>query len=153
VKKPLADSLHEISHIIGPENSKEYLFSSLDYILREPIDSIKLCAIRNLAKFVSQFETQTKENLIDVFLVLQKDPKKWRVRYLISSQLECLSDIYDPESVFKYIFPISLKLCNDNVSEVRMCAAGQIMHVINSLKPQKALYEMAVESLLGYAAS
>lgn len=98
------------------------------------MDSIKLCAIRNLSKFVAQFEAQTKENLIDVFLVLQKDPKKWRVRYLISNQLKYLSEIYDADTNFKYLFPISLKLCNDQVSEVRKSASENIIYVVNELK-------------------
>lgn len=121
--------------------------------MKEPSDYLKLCAIKNLAKFVEQFEKQTRENLIDVFLVLQKDPKKWRVRYSISRQLKELSHIYEPETIFKYIFPISLKLCNDGVHEVRTEASHQIVHVINNFKSEGLLYEMAIESLKGYAAS
>ena len=120
------------------------MFSALDFILKEPSDYLKLCAIRNLARFVEQFEKQTRENLIDVFLVLQKDPKKWRVRHSISRQLKELSSIYDPETIFKYIFPISLKLCNDGVSEVRTEAANQIVHVVNNFKSESHLYEMAI---------
>jgi hypothetical protein len=66
--------------------------------------------------------------------VLQKDPKKWRIRYEIARQLHILSRIYDTETVFKYIFPISLKLCNDNVSEVRHEAALQMFHVVDNMK-------------------
>lgn len=91
--------------------------------------------------------------MIDVFLVLQKDPKKWRVRHSISQQLKELSAIYDPETIFKYILPISLKLCNDAVSEVRVEASRQIVHVINNFKNEEHLFLMAIESLKGYAAS
>lgn len=106
------------------------MFTALDTILKDKSDSLKLDAIDHLSDFVRLFDTVTRENLIDVFLVLQKDPKKWRVRYSIAHQLKDLSMIYDTETVFKYIFPISLKLCNDNVSEVRMEAARQIYFVI-----------------------
>jgi hypothetical protein len=34
VKMPIASSLHEISRIIGPELSKEYMFAALDNILK-----------------------------------------------------------------------------------------------------------------------
>ena len=71
-----------------------------------------------------------------MFLVLQKDPKKWRIRFLISNQLKYLSEIYDAETSFKYLFPISLKLCNDQVSEVRKAAASQIVFVVKQLKSQ-----------------
>ena len=75
-----------------------------------------------------------------MFLVLQKDPKKWRIRYQITKQLNILSRIYETETVFKYIFPISLKLCNDNVSEVRLEAALQMYFVIDNMK-ESGLYQ------------
>jgi serine/threonine-protein phosphatase 4 regulatory subunit 1 len=110
------------------------MFTALDTILKDKSDNLKLDAINHLSDFVKLFDTVTRENLIDVFLVLQKDPKKWRVRYSIAHQLHDLSKIYETETVFKYIFPISLKLCNDNVSEVRVEAARQMFFVIESLK-------------------
>lgn len=95
MKKPIASSLHEISAIIGPELAKEHMFTALDTILKDKSDSLKLDAIDHLSDFVRLFDTVTRENLIDVFLVLQKDPKKWRVRYSIAHQLKDLSMIYD----------------------------------------------------------
>ena len=92
---PLASSLHEISRIIGAEMSKEHMFTALDNILKDPSDALKLSAISHLSEFVELFEKNTRENLIDVFLVLQKDPKKWRVRYEIAHQLNTLSKIYE----------------------------------------------------------
>jgi len=85
--------------------------------------------------------------------VLQKDPKKWRIRYEIANQLNTLSKIYETETVFKYIFPISLKLCNDNVNEVRFTAAKQMYHVVDNMKQSAIYQEMAIESLKGYALS
>ena len=70
------------------------MFSALDTILKDRSDSLKLNAIDHLSDFVKLFDTTTRQNLIDVFLVLQKDPKKWRVRYSIAHQLEDLSKIY-----------------------------------------------------------
>lgn len=92
---PLASSLHEVSRIIGAELSKEYMFGALDTILKDNSDVLKLSAISHLSEFVELFEKSTRENLIDVFLVLQKDPKKWRVRFEIARQLNTLSRIYE----------------------------------------------------------
>ncbi len=71
------------------------MFSALDTILKDKSDSLKLNAIDHLSDFVKLFDTTTRQNLIDVFLVLQKDPKKWRVRYSIAHQLQDLSTIYE----------------------------------------------------------
>lgn len=85
--------------------------------------------------------------------MLQKDPKKWRVRHSIAHQLTSLSKIYDTEIVFKYIFPISLKLCNDNVNEVRQEAALQMYYIIENMADMQMLQEMALESVKGYGLS
>lgn len=46
---PIASSLHEISRIIGPELSKEYMFAALDNILKDNSDLLKLTAISHLS--------------------------------------------------------------------------------------------------------
>lgn len=61
--------------------------------------------------------------------------------------------IYETETVFKYIFPISLKLCNDNVSEVRIQAAKQIYYVIDSLTSIQIYKQMAIQSIKGFGLS
>ena len=88
-----------------------------------------------------------------MFLILQKDPKKWRIRHLISSQLESLSRLYDPEITFKYIFPIALKLCNDNVSDVRETAALNILAVVYRMAHEEDYKIMAIESIKGFGVS
>jgi hypothetical protein len=52
---PIASSLHEVSRIIGPELSKEYMFRALDIIIKDTTDSIKLAAISHISEFVELF--------------------------------------------------------------------------------------------------
>jgi len=47
-------------------------------------DEVKYGAISHLAEFMKIFDSQKRENFLDVFLILQKDPKKWRIRELIA---------------------------------------------------------------------
>ena len=75
-----------------------------------------------------------REYLLDVFFVLQKKTKKWRVRNLIAMQIENLTHIYSAETVFKIIVPISFKLCNDHVAEVRNRAAKNIFSLLKSFE-------------------
>ena len=116
VRLPLAFSLHEIGKIIGADQTKQYLFPCLDNILKDGSDQLKLGSISHLSEFVELFNSEVRENLIDVFLVLQKDPRKWRIRHSIASQIGNLSKIYSPQVVFQYIVPIAFKLCCDPVS-------------------------------------
>jgi hypothetical protein len=40
-----------------------------------------LAVVKRFTDFMGIFDKTTRENLIDFFLVIQNDPKKWRVRF------------------------------------------------------------------------
>lgn len=88
-----------------------------------------------------------------MFLVLQRDPRKWRIRQSIASQIGRLSKIYTPEVVFQYIVPIAFKLCSDPVSEVRQEACKNIGSLVDILKSDKNHLYVVVESIKGFAYS
>lgn len=71
----MACSLHEIAKIIGKELAESDLLDVLENILKDTNDEVKYGAIENLASFMEIFDDERKENLMDVFLLLQKDPK------------------------------------------------------------------------------
>lgn len=60
------------------------IFCTKENKLYNKVDEVKYGAIENLANFIQVFDTEKRENLLDVFLILQKDPKKWRIRELIA---------------------------------------------------------------------
>lgn len=76
--------MHEIAKTLGEEKAEKDLFNILDSILKDPNDEVKYGAISHLAEFMKIFDSQKRENFLDVFLILQKDPKKWRIRELIA---------------------------------------------------------------------
>lgn len=88
-----------------------------------------------------------------MFLVLQKDPRKWRIRHSIASQIGFLAKIYTPQVVFQYIVPIGLKLCSDPVAEVRQEACKNIATLIDILKDDANHLFVVIELLKGYAFS
>lgn len=153
IRFPLACSLHEIGRIIGPELSKEHLFPCLDHILKDGCDELKLGSISHLTEFVEIFNSEIRENLIDVFLVLQRDPRKWRIRQSIASQIGRLSRIYTRDVVFQYIVPIAFKLCSDPVSEVRQEACKNIGALVDILKDEPNHLFVVTESIKGFAYS
>lgn len=153
IRIPLACSLHEIGRLIGPELLKEHLFPCLDNILKDGCDELKLGSISHLTEFVEIFNSEIRENLIDVFLVLQRDPKKWRIRQSIASQIGRLSRIYTSEVVFQYIVPIAFKLCSDPVSEVKQEACKNIGALVDILKDEPNHLFVVVESIKGFAYS
>jgi serine/threonine-protein phosphatase 4 regulatory subunit 1 len=152
IKKPLACSLHELASILGPQRSEKELLSVLDLILKDPNDEIKFGMIQNLWKFIRVFEQERRENLLDVFVLLQRDQKKWRIRELIARQITSLAKEFSADIVFRIILPISLKLCNDVVSIVRRQAAKQMYGVIEVMDNED--FKMcAIENIKGFAHS
>lgn len=76
------------------------------------------------------FESRKRDNFVDVFLILQKDPKKWRIRELLAKQIDQLAKMFNAETMFFYIMPISFKLCNDTVAIVREEAAKKVHSIL-----------------------
>lgn len=149
----MASSLHEIAKVIGPELSREYLFPAFNNIFHQNSDELQLVALGNFSRFASIFSNEMRENLIDVFMVLQKNPKKWRIRYEIAKQLSILSQNYEAETLFRYILPISLKLANDPVSYIREETARHMHEVIAGMSKDPAYENIAEESLKGFGLS
>eukprot|EP00828_Plagiopyla_frontata_P045948 TRINITY_DN8005_c0_g1_i2.p1 TRINITY_DN8005_c0_g1~~TRINITY_DN8005_c0_g1_i2.p1 ORF type:complete len:529 (-),score=125.88 TRINITY_DN8005_c0_g1_i2:75-1661(-) len=126
IKKTLSYGLHEIAKIIGPDKAQKDIFPILTNLLKDNTDFIKYGVVKNLSSFLEIFDAQKREDLIDIFLQIQKNPHKWRIRKLIAKQISHLITLYSSETIFKIIVPISFKLCNDIVYVVRKHAAKQI---------------------------
>ena len=83
---------------------------------------------------------------------IMRDTKKWRKRYELATQIGELSKLYKAETVFRFIFPICLKLCNDTIAEVRVEAARHIKHII--IATEDTEYQgIVIETIRGYGLS
>jgi serine/threonine-protein phosphatase 4 regulatory subunit 1 len=119
-------------------------------------DEIKLGAIQHLSEIIQILDEQKREELIDLFLILQKDQKKWRIRESISHQLTTLSSIYPIDIVFTYIVPIAFKFCTDTVSIVRDEAASKIGDIVQQFASKAGgdIYLPAIiENIKGFSNS
>ncbi|CAD8099334.1 unnamed protein product [Paramecium sonneborni] len=155
VKKPLACSLHVLAKLLGPSLAYSELLKVLEQLLQDPNDEIKHGAVENLALFFDAIEESKRTSLIDILLIIQKDQKKWRIRELIAKQISHLARVFDVETVFSIILPVSIKLCNDNVYAVRKAAAKQIFELYDKFsKNQNELYfSVLKQNILGFANS
>ena len=154
IKKTIAASLHEISKILGEKGTKEYLFATLDKFLKDPIDEIRVEAIRHLSYILEVIDPERREELVDIFMILQKDQKKWRIRECIAFQLNALAEIYSLQTVFVYLLPIAFKFCSDPVSIVREEAALQIGNLVKKFNTEEGehIYLPAlIENIKGFA--
>jgi len=154
IRKPLACALHEIAKIIGEEQTEKDLLSALESFLKDPNDEIKYGALQSLAQFLKVFSIEKRENMVDIFVQLQKDQKKWRIRELIARQIDQLVSIFSPKITFEIIAPISFKLCNDPVSFVREEAARKTYAILKALYHANDTYkDMIIENIKGFSQS
>ncbi|CAD8084392.1 unnamed protein product [Paramecium primaurelia] len=155
VKKPLACSIHVLAKLLGPQLAYSELLKVLEQLLQDPNDEIKHGAVENLGLFFDAIEESKRASLIDILLIIQKDQKKWRIRELIAKQISHLAQVFDVETVFSIILPVSTKLCNDNVYAVRKAAAKQIFELYDKFsKSQNELYfSVLKQNILGFANS
>ncbi|CAD8098728.1 unnamed protein product [Paramecium sonneborni] len=155
VKKPLACSLHVLAKLLGPSLAYSELLKVLEQLLQDPNDEIKHGAVENLGLFFDAIEESKRASLIDILLIIQKDQKKWRIRELIAKQISHLARVFDVETVFSIILPVSTKLCNDNVYAVRKAAAKQIFELYDKFSQnQNELYfNVLKQNILGFANS
>ncbi|CAD8183033.1 unnamed protein product [Paramecium pentaurelia] len=155
VKKPLACSIHVLAKLLGPQLAYQELLKVLEQLLQDPNDEIKHGAVENLGLFFDAIEESKRASLIDILLIIQKDQKKWRIRELIAKQISHLAQVFDVETVFSIILPVSTKLCNDNVYAVRKAAAKQIFELYDKFsKSQNELYfSVLKQNILGFANS
>lgn len=64
---------------------------------------------------------------------IQSESNQWRIRKLIASQLKDCVELFDPKVIFKIHVPIALKLCKDDVAEVRLKAWWNIPVILQNL--------------------
>lgn len=82
--------------------------------------------------------------MIEIFLQLQKDQKKWRIRELIANQIDTLASVFSKETVFQIITPISFKLCTDTVSIVREEASKKIASLLDKMEDAEEEYKQFI---------
>lgn len=71
--------------------------------------------------------------MIEIFLQLQKDQRKWRIRELIAVQLDKLATLFSKDIVYQIITPICFKLCTDTFAIVREEASRKIAYILDVL--------------------
>lgn len=94
VRIHLSQTLHKIAATLGPAISETEMIPVLDILLKDPRENIRLAVIENYHHFLSVFPMDIKEDLLDVFMLLQvinylthktkKEHQKWYTRHLLA---------------------------------------------------------------------
>ncbi|KAL5251032.1 hypothetical protein ACHWQZ_G016675 [Mnemiopsis leidyi] len=137
VRQTLACSLHEIAHVIGPEQTEQDLIHPFNNFIYD-IDSVKIGLLKNLSKFLKNVSPRYRQELLQQMKEIQKceDRKNWRYRQTFASQLPHLSELYTTKEVYDHIQPIVLNLTVDQVSQVRQASFCALSKLLQKFKHQ-----------------
>lgn len=86
---------------------------------------------------------------------IQSESNHWRLRKLLASQLKDCVELFEPKVVYKIHVPIALKLCRDDVAEVRNQACVNIPPILKTLRKEKSkdYFEKVVKEIFKFADS
>merc|ERR1719300_1209816 len=109
VRRTLANSIHELAVILGPE------------VASQDLDQVRIGVLKHLADFLSLLSPEARAEYLprlEEFLKMDND-RNWRFRLELCNQVAALVPLCSSEEVLAHLAPLCLLLVNDRVSEVR----------------------------------
>ena len=129
VRKSLASSINEIANIIGKEETEKTLIPIFDRFYRED-GEIQRAIYKTMPKFLLNINYEKRISYLERIKKLMNGREKWRVKKECVEILGNLGGVYEEDIAFELIFPICVKLCVDEVAEVRIHSAKSIKSLI-----------------------
>merc|ERR1719495_2314085 len=124
VRRTLANSIHELAVILGPEVASQDLVPIFNGFIKD-LDEVRIGVLKHLAAFLSLLSPEARAEYLprlEEFLKIDND-RNWRFRFELCSQVAALVPLCTSEEVLQHLAPLCLLLVNDRVSEVRRTAA------------------------------
>ncbi|XP_028409938.1 serine/threonine-protein phosphatase 4 regulatory subunit 1-like [Dendronephthya gigantea] len=123
VRRTLAFSIHELSQILGEENTRVDLVPIFNNFLKD-LDEVRIGVLKHLARFIKLLAPDLRSGYLPTFseFLTTDNARNWRFRYELAEQLIMLADVYQTSEVSDHICPIALTLGADRVAEVRQIA-------------------------------
>jgi len=131
VRKTLSHSLHEIAHILGPQQTEIILLPIFDLFLKD-LDEVKVGVLENISNFLGVLTPTSRERYLPLLVDL-KSTKNWRFRKILSKQLGALSGLFNKANTEECIVTLVLHLCLDVVADVRKAASKGVGILLNRL--------------------
>lgn len=64
IKRTLSHSIHELAHILGPEITEQDLVPILEKFLKDPVNEIKIGALKNMHVFLKEVQPENRTKFI-----------------------------------------------------------------------------------------
>ena len=109
----------------------------------------------HLADFIKILHPKVREKCISMLGHLQSESNHWRLRKLLAGQLKDCVELFEPKVVYKIHVPIAMKLCKDEVAEVRTKACCNIPEILKTLRKEKSkdYFERVINEIFKFGES
>lgn len=112
---------------------------------------VKNEALANLSLFMEALDIEHRERMADVYMGIKSDPKKWRLREIISGQFDKLSVLFTEETFRTIILPVIFQLCSDQMAVVRNKACSNIFRLIEAKKDDQDAIIIILNQMKAFA--
>lgn len=146
VRKSLASSINEISTIIGKDDTEKFLIPVFDRFYREE-GEIQKAIYKSMPKFLLNINHEKRVFYLEKLKKIMSGKEKWRIKKECVEILGNLGGIFNEKTAFEQILPICIKLCVDEVAEVRVHAAKNIKSLIVQFL-KNDLYREKIKSII-----
>ena len=145
IKKTLSNSIHELAKILGPEITQEDLVPIMEKFLKDPINDIRIGALKNLHVFLEDLPLKTRKSFIKFIIQTYNDAQyDWRIKHTLAKNLSHYAKLFDEEMVHSEFVPMFFMFCDNQVAKVSETAALGLADILDKLKSDKEKREMII---------
>lgn len=152
VRKSLASSINEVANIIGKKDTEQYLIPIFDRFYREE-GEIQRAIYKTMPQFLLNVNENKRIGYLEKLRKMITGREKWRTKKECVDILGNLGGVFDDDVAYEQIFPICVKLCVDEVAEVRMHAAKSIKSLVVQFLKDTKHREFVLEIIKSFAMS
>ncbi|XP_005569492.3 serine/threonine-protein phosphatase 4 regulatory subunit 1-like isoform X5 [Macaca fascicularis] len=131
VRRTLAFSIHELAVILGDQLTAADLVPIFNGFLKD-LDEVRIGVLKHLYDFLKLLHEDKRRDYLYQLqeFVVTDNSRNWRFRYELAEQLILILELYSPSDVYDYLMHIALKLCADQVSEVRWISFKLVVAIL-----------------------
>nr|XP_005569492.1 PREDICTED: serine/threonine-protein phosphatase 4 regulatory subunit 1-like isoform X1 [Macaca fascicularis] len=131
VRRTLAFSIHELAVILGDQLTAADLVPIFNGFLKD-LDEVRIGVLKHLYDFLKLLHEDKRRDYLYQLqeFVVTDNSRNWRFRYELAEQLILILELYSSSDVYDYLMHIALKLCADQVSEVRWISFKLVVAIL-----------------------
>ena len=114
-------------------------------------EKVKQNTIKILAGVLKELNPDIREKYADVYhTTMNQDMRKWRLRWVISEQIDNLSKLFNASTVVSKILPMYFSFCKDNCAVVRKYASKNFWKLLDNVQNDQQGKQIALLNMMSF---